>query len=167
VAILYLALGSNQGDRWALLERAFQLLGEAGIEVIAASPVYETDAVTGGHADPAQPSYLNRVLRVRTALAARAVLAVCQHSEETLGRRRDPERRDAPRTIDIDLLLYDADIIGEPGLTVPHPRMTERAFVRVPLAAVAEAGLRHPVSGVRLDEASPDLGVRQILHPGD
>jgi 2-amino-4-hydroxy-6-hydroxymethyldihydropteridine diphosphokinase len=153
----YLALGANLGDRAAAIDAALTRLGDAGVRVVARSPLYETDAVAP---DP-QPLYLNAVARVETAQPADALLAICLAVEAELGRVRPPGRQAAPRVIDVDLLLYgDAVIDRPPTLIVPHPRMLERAFVRIPLADVAVAGLVHPLTGEALDSAAPDPSVR-------
>jgi 2-amino-4-hydroxy-6-hydroxymethyldihydropteridine diphosphokinase len=155
----YLGLGSNLGDRAALIEVALAALAAAGVAVRARSPLYETDPVT---VDP-QPLYLNAAARVETALAPDALLALCLATERALGRRRPPGAAGpAPRPIDIDLLLYGDAIVDQPGLVVPHPRLLARAFVRIPLADVAAPGLRHPTTGEPLDRAPPDPGVRQL-----
>jgi 2-amino-4-hydroxy-6-hydroxymethyldihydropteridine diphosphokinase len=121
-----LALGSNLGDRLAALQRAVDLLAEEGARVVASSRVFETEPV-----GPPQPEYLNAVVRAQTDLEPLELLSACQRVEELLGRVR--AERWGPRTIDIDVLLYDDDVVDEPELTVPHPRMTERAFVVLPL----------------------------------
>ncbi len=128
----YLGLGSNLGDRRAHLQRAVDLLAaEPGVEIVASSGVWETDPVGG----PSQPDYLNAVLAVSTELAPWDLLAACRRTEEALGRVRDV--RWGPRTIDVDVLLVDGVVQDDPALTLPHPRMTERAFVLVPLLEVA------------------------------
>jgi 2-amino-4-hydroxy-6-hydroxymethyldihydropteridine diphosphokinase len=157
----YLALGSNLGDRAGLVAAALARLEAAGVRVTARSPLYETDPVTP---DP-QPPYLNAAARVETELPAAELLALCLAIERELGRERPPGRVAAARLIDLDLLLYGDAIVDEPGLTVPHPRLLERPFVRIPLAAVAEPGLRHPATGDRLDVAAPDPAVRPCRAP--
>jgi 2-amino-4-hydroxy-6-hydroxymethyldihydropteridine diphosphokinase len=153
----YLALGSNLGDRAANLAAALTLLDEAGVRVVARSPLYETDPVT---ADP-QPLYLNGAARVETTLAADELLALCLAVERSLGRERPPGAvSPAPRPIDLDLLLYGDDIIDRPNLIVPHPRLLERPFVLIPLADVAPLGLRHPITRASLDQSQPSPGVR-------
>jgi 2-amino-4-hydroxy-6-hydroxymethyldihydropteridine diphosphokinase len=160
--IVYLALGANLGDRAAAIGRAVDLLEAPGVAVLACSPLYETDPVTP---DP-QPAYLNAALRAETALTPPALLAACLEVERALGRRRPVRRTAAPREIDIDLLLYGAAVVDEPPvLIVPHPRLSERPFVRIPLADVAAPGLRHPVTGEPLDRASPDPSVRAWSQP--
>jgi 2-amino-4-hydroxy-6-hydroxymethyldihydropteridine diphosphokinase len=158
VPTAYLALGSNLGDRLGLLRAAVAELDAAGVRVARRSAVYENAAV----ADEPQPPYLNAVVRVETTLPARELLAAALAVEARLGRVRRAEKRWAARTIDIDLLLYGAELFDEPGVTVPHPRLLERSFVRIPLGDVAEPGLRHPTSGVRLDQAPVDPGLRRL-----
>ena len=154
---VYLAFGANLGDRAAAIAAALDRLPVRGVTVQACSPIYETDPVAP---DP-QPLYLNAVARAETALPPRALLAACLEIEWDLGRRRPPGRLEAPREIDIDLLLYGAAIIdAPPDLIVPHPRLLARPFVRIPLADVAAPGLTHPVTGERLDRAAPDAAVR-------
>src|SRR5262249_16962440 len=119
MATAYLALGSNLGDRAAFIGRALDRLEAAGVRVTARSALHETEAVTP---DP-QPRFLNGAARVETSLDAGALLSLCLAIERELGRVRPPGRDQAPRTIDIDLLLYGDDVIDRPGLTVPHPRL--------------------------------------------
>jgi 2-amino-4-hydroxy-6-hydroxymethyldihydropteridine diphosphokinase len=124
----FLALGSNLGDRWALLRR-----GVAGLpDVVAVSPVYETDPV-GGPDD--QGAYLNLVVELDTDLSPRELLAAAQRAEA--GAQRVRTERWGPRTLDVDVLLVGDEVVDEPDLVVPHPRMWERAFVLVPLADLA------------------------------
>jgi 2-amino-4-hydroxy-6-hydroxymethyldihydropteridine diphosphokinase len=155
----YLGLGANLGDRRTAIERALEALAARGTRIAARSPLYETDPVTPNP----QPPYLNAAARVETALAARALLALCLDVERALGRVRPPGRTAAARDIDVDLLLYGDLVIDEPpDLVVPHPRLLERAFVRVPLADVALPGLVHPLTGVPLDRADASASVRRI-----
>ncbi|HVY40868.1 MAG TPA: 2-amino-4-hydroxy-6-hydroxymethyldihydropteridine diphosphokinase [Polyangia bacterium] len=156
--VAYLAFGANLGDRAAAIVEAMRRLTAAGAVVRARSTVYETDAVAP---DP-QPPYLNAAARVETDLPADALLALCLDIETALGRVRPAERHHAPRPIDIDVLLVGDQVIDEPPrLIVPHPRLLERPFVRIPLAEVAVPGLAHPVTGERLDRAAPDPSVRR------
>jgi 2-amino-4-hydroxy-6-hydroxymethyldihydropteridine diphosphokinase len=128
VHVVTLGLGANLGDRLASLGRAVDLLADGGVLAIASSRVWETDPV-GGPAG--QPAYLNAVIRAETDLDAHEVLAAANRVEAALGRTRDV--RWGPRTIDIDVLLYDDVQQDDPELTIPHPRLTERAFVLLPL----------------------------------
>jgi 2-amino-4-hydroxy-6-hydroxymethyldihydropteridine diphosphokinase len=152
--IAYLALGSNLGDRQAEIQRALRALAGQG-EIEATSRVYETEPEGGA----TQPKYLNAVLRIRTSLSARSLLAICLDIERAQGRVRPHGGEKAPRNIDIDVLLCDSRVIDEPGLRVPHPRLLVRPFVRIPLADVARPGLCHPVTGDALDRCAPDPGV--------
>jgi len=159
---VYLALGSNQGDRRALLDAAVQSLIEHGVVISARSSIYETEAV----ADHPQPPYLNQVVCARTRLSPKALLATCLDIEKAHGRTRDPARPKAARTLDIDILLYGDRVIRDPALTVPHAAMSERGFVRIPLAEIAAPGLRHPVTRQRLDRAPSDPSVHLLAHDG-
>jgi 3-oxoacyl-[acyl-carrier protein] reductase len=144
----YIALGSNQGDRRDFLDRAIQALQEhPDIEVTQVSSFHETAAVGG---PPGQPSFLNAAAELQTDLSARELLDALLEVERTLGRIR--RERHGPRTIDLDLLLYDDQVIQEPGLTVPHPAMHERWFVLKPLAEIAPQVI-HPL----LDATIQDL----------
>ena len=129
MARAYVGLGSNLGDRAATLSRAVELLGrEPGIEVVAVSSFRETDPV--GYLD--QPPFLNGAVAVETSLAPGAVLDALLEVERVLGRTRLGPRY-GPRTVDLDLLLMDEIVVDGPGLTVPHPRLHERAFALEPL----------------------------------
>jgi 2-amino-4-hydroxy-6-hydroxymethyldihydropteridine diphosphokinase len=125
----YVGLGSNLGDREGYLRRAVALLdADPEIDVLAVSSVRETDPV--GFVD--QPRFLNAAASVETALSPQALLERLLAVEQALGRRRAGHRF-GPRTIDLDLLLYGDEIVDEPGLTVPHPRLAERRFALEPL----------------------------------
>jgi len=124
----HVGLGSNLGDRMAVLDAAVQALdADERTHVMAVSRVYETPPVGG----PPQPPYLNAVVVLETDHSPHELLGVLQVIETALGRERG--ERWGPRTADLDLLLYDGPPLREPDLTVPHPRARERAFVLVPL----------------------------------
>ena len=123
----YLALGSNLGDRAAQLELAARLLEQAGVRVLRASPVVETEPF--GVTD--QPRFLNQVLEVEWAGTARELLAVAKDVERQAGRQ--PRRRWGPRELDVDILLLGDERIDEPDLQVPHPGLWEREFMWGPL----------------------------------
>jgi 2-amino-4-hydroxy-6-hydroxymethyldihydropteridine diphosphokinase len=128
VTSAYLGLGSNLGDRLANLQRAVELLSaEPDIQVVASSRVWESDPVGG----PPQPNYLNAVVQVEVDRDAHGLLAAAQRVERALGRER--RVRWGPRTIDVDVLIVDQEQSDDPELTLPHPRMLERAFVLLPL----------------------------------
>jgi 2-amino-4-hydroxy-6-hydroxymethyldihydropteridine diphosphokinase len=126
----YIGVGANLGDRAQAVRRALELLdAEDGVEVVAVSSLRETDPV--GFLE--QPRFLNGAAAVETELGARELLERLFAVERVLGRTRDGPRY-GPRTIDLDLLVYGADEIAEPGLAVPHPRLAERRFALEPLA---------------------------------
>jgi 2-amino-4-hydroxy-6-hydroxymethyldihydropteridine diphosphokinase len=126
-----IGLGGNLGDRRGFIGRALAALAEQpGIRLVAVSALYETEP--WGKTD--QPRFLNAAARIATALPPRSLLAAAIAVERSLGRERG--ERWGPRTIDLDILLYGDRTIDEPGLTVPHPRLTERPFVLAPLADV-------------------------------
>ena len=132
----YVGLGGNLGDRRALLDAAVDALRrEPGIEVVAVSSYRETEPV--GVVD--QPPFLNGAVAVETTLSARELLDRLLAVERSLGRMREGEERHGPRTIDLDLLLYGGETVDEPGLTVPHPRLAERAFALEPLVELDPA----------------------------
>jgi 2-amino-4-hydroxy-6-hydroxymethyldihydropteridine diphosphokinase len=142
VARAYVGLGANLGDREATIRQALELLaGEDGIEVLAVSTLRETDPV--GVED--QPRFLNGAAALETTLRPGALLEVLLGVERVLGRVRDGVRF-GPRTIDLDLLLYDDETVDDLGLTVPHPRLHERRFALEPLAELAP-GLAIPGRG--------------------
>ena len=151
---VYLALGSNLGDRRGNLRAAIESMTSAGISVLRESPIYETEPV--GYT--AQRWFLNMVVEAETALFPMQLLTRAGKIERTLGRVRTIPN--GPRTIDIDILLYGTAVVRTPRLDIPHPRMHERRFVLVPLADLAP-DLRHPVSRktVRqmLNEAPPGV----------
>ena len=126
--VVTLGLGANLGDRLATLQLAVDLLAEEGVRTVASSRVWTTEPVGG---PPGQPAYLNAVVRAETALDAGEVLAAANRVEAALGRTREVGW--GPRTIDIDVLLFDDEVRDDPELTIPHPRLRERAFVVLPL----------------------------------
>jgi 2-amino-4-hydroxy-6-hydroxymethyldihydropteridine diphosphokinase len=152
-----IGLGSNLGDKAANIEAAIRLLGSsADLQLISRSRLYRTEP--WGDAD--QDWFLNACALVETALDPHVLLARCLATEDRLGRTRDGARRWGPRVIDLDLLFYGDVELDEAGLTLPHPRLFERAFVIVPLAEIA--GDRE-ISGQRVGDAAGTIdrgGVR-------
>jgi 2-amino-4-hydroxy-6-hydroxymethyldihydropteridine diphosphokinase len=142
----FVGLGSNLGDREATLCAAVAALDrDPEIEVVSRSRLFETEPV-----GPPQGRYLNAAVGLRTRLAPRQLLARLLAIEREAGRRRG-RQRNAPRTLDLDLLLYEDRCIDEPDLVVPHPRLQERAFVLEPLCELAP-GRVHPRLRVTLAE---------------
>lgn len=139
----FLGVGSNLGDRAAHLREAIGAMPE----VVLVSPVYETDPVGG----PDQGAYLNLVVELDTSHDARALLEVCRALETAAARVR--EVRWGPRTLDVDVLWVDGEVVDEPDLQVPHPRMWERRFVLAPLADLAP----DLVTAEQVDAAAGDV----------
>lgn len=129
----YLGLGSNLGDSRATLRAAVAALPD----VVAVSPVYETEPVGG---PPGQPSYLNLVVALETDLSPRDLLDIAHRLEDAAGRVR--AERNAPRTLDVDILLVGDLMVNDEDLIVPHPRMWQRRFVLAPLADLAAGDVR-------------------------
>lgn len=153
----FVALGSNIGDRMGYLSKAVGLLAEdPELHVTALSRVYETDPV--GYTD--QEMFLNGVVRIETSLNAHELLERLMKTEQKLDRRR--EVRWGPRTIDLDLLLYDQEVIQSDSLEVPHPRLAERMFVVAPLYDIAPMRL-HPVNNLRTFELLEQLRMHSAL----
>ncbi|WP_181351188.1 2-amino-4-hydroxy-6-hydroxymethyldihydropteridine diphosphokinase [Thalassobacillus sp. CUG 92003] len=142
----YIALGSNIAPRDAFLADAIALLAELKtVHVVTESAVYETPPV--GYED--QHDFLNMVINVQTSLSPMELLSHCQAIEQELGRKRVIKW--GPRTIDLDILLFQNETVNTDRLTIPHPRMHERAFVMVPLAEIA------PTVNVTEDHTVKDL----------
>jgi 2-amino-4-hydroxy-6-hydroxymethyldihydropteridine diphosphokinase len=154
---VFIALGSNLGEREANLGAAREALARAAVTITATSSIYETEP----WGPVPQGRYLNQVVHGGTGLTPHALLDQLMQIERALGRDRAREERFGPRTIDLDILLYGDAAVREPDLVIPHPRMMERPFVLVPLAeiapelvvggiAVKDALARLDRSGVRL-----------------
>jgi 2-amino-4-hydroxy-6-hydroxymethyldihydropteridine diphosphokinase len=157
VAIVYLGLGSNLGDRLANLHFGLHCL-ETPCLIEAVSSLYETEPM-----GPPQPPFYNAVCEVETLLEPLQLLSFLKAVESEAG-RKDGGKRWGPRTLDIDILLYDDQIIQTEELTVPHPRLQERAFVLAPLCGIAP-DLRHPENDKTMQELLATVettGVRQI-----
>ena len=158
---VWLALGSNLGDRLANLQAAIAALHPEA-RVLQISPVYETPP--WGYTD--QPAFLNQVVQAETTLTPAGLLKKLKHIEARLGRRAT--FRNGPRLIDLDILFYDDLVLDNPGLAIPHPRLAERAFVLVPLADLAP-DWPHPVlkQRVRALLEGVDAHGMHRYHPGE
>jgi 2-amino-4-hydroxy-6-hydroxymethyldihydropteridine diphosphokinase len=151
----YVGLGSNLGDRAAYLLLGLSALSRLPeTRLLRLSPVYETDPV-----GPPQPPYLNMVAELETELSPTGLLAEMLRVEKALGRER--RERWGPRTLDLDLLLYGDLVLEEAGLSVPHPRLHERAFVLVPLLDLLPEG-RHPLLGQSFAELLASLDASSV-----
>lgn len=152
MAVAYIGLGSNLGDRDGTIKKAVTLLQEEGISLLKMSTIIETDPV----GTVPQGKFLNAAIKVRTQLSPEMLLSLCQSIERQLGRVRGAVN--GPRTIDLDILLYDRLTVDTPQLKIPHPRMFERDFVMNPLKEIEpdllegippcrSSGLSSPFSG--------------------
>jgi len=151
----YVGLGSNLGDRAAYLLLGLSALSRLPkTHLLRLSPVYETDPV-----GPPQPPYLNMVAELETELSPKGLLAEMLRIEKALGRER--RERWGPRTLDLDLLLYGDLVLEEEGLSVPHPRLHQRAFVLVPLLDLLPEG-RHPLLGQSFAELLASLDASSV-----
>ena len=157
--IVYIALGTNLGDRLANLQEATQSLPPE-VCVLAQSHVYETPP--WGYED--QPAFLNRVVKAETGLGPEALLAYLKRLEVQLGREQN--FRWGPRLIDLDILFYDDLVLDSPPLVIPHPRTHERAFVLVPLADVAP-DLIHPIFHKAVRNLLADVETQGIVRLND
>ncbi len=145
-----IGLGSNLGDRSRHLAAAIEALHRAdGVRVVSSSEPIETPPL----GPPGQQPYLNSACILRTSRSPRALLRLLRRIEASRGRDRVNAQRWGPRTLDLDLLLYDERVIDEPGLTIPHPRLHERAFVLEPLAAIAP-DMHLPTLGMTVSAAT-------------
>jgi len=154
--VIYLSLGSNLGDREANLQAVYRELPPA-VEVTTYSSIYSTEP--WGFRD--QPDFLNQVLEAETTLPPRELLVYLKAIEKKIGRK--PSFLYGPRLVDIDILLYGDTILHRARLTIPHNKMTERAFVLVPLAEIAP-DLIHPESGQTINDLLLLIDTSGVTH---
>jgi 2-amino-4-hydroxy-6-hydroxymethyldihydropteridine diphosphokinase len=155
---VYIALGSNVGDRPANLADAIERIKAAGVRVVRASSIYETEPRDLRD----QPWFLNQVIETQTDLLPRQLLSRLKKIEREMGRKRIVDK--GPRVIDLDILLFAESVVSTPELQVPHPRIAERRFVLEPLAEIAP-DLRHPATKQTIREMLgrvTDQDVRKI-----
>lgn len=156
---VFIGLGSNIEPRGQHLERAMELLeNHDGIKIVNRSSIYETEPVDFTEQD----KFLNMVIEIETSLSNLELLTYCQEIEVKLGRDREAQPFDkGPRTIDLDILLFNNENRDLDILRIPHPRMHERAFVLIPLHEIAPDRIL-PTSGKRIDELVERLSAREI-----
>jgi 2-amino-4-hydroxy-6-hydroxymethyldihydropteridine diphosphokinase len=150
MATVYIGIGSNLGDREGNCTKAIELIEEAGIRVTGRSSMLETEP--WGVED--QPRFINMAVSAETSLSPRELLSLLKDTELRMGRQKTV--RYGPRIMDMDILLYDSQVVREPGLEVPHPLMHERDFVLVPLSEIAP-DVVHPVIKKTIRELLEEL----------
>lgn len=153
MAIAYLSLGSNKGNRMQLIEQAVSFLDlSEDIKVIRVSALYETEP----WGVKEQNWFLNSAVEIKTKLSAQDLLFKCSNIEKALGRNRRNEQRWGERTLDIDIIFYNSDVINTDVLTIPHKQTHKRAFVLVPLLELIPDFV-HPVLNKTISEIYDDL----------
>ena len=153
MAIVYLSLGSNKGDRIGYVQQATSLLGTIdGVNIIRTSAFYETEPWNM----TSETWFVNAVVEIKTNLSPSDLLCECQRIEKQLGREREREDAYDDRTIDIDILFYNRDIINEANLVIPHKYVHLRAFTLVPLLELCPDFV-HPVLNNTISELHADL----------
>lgn len=165
MATAFIGFGSNLGNRIDFCDRAVTLLGllpHSRLEAV--SSLYETEPVNDG-ATPGPEWFLNGVAQIETNIAPKSLLEICREIERALG--RDQDNRKGPRTLDLDLLLYDDCVLDDPALTIPHPRLHQRRFVLAPLVEL-DPDRQHPVLAQSLRDLLSQLvngPVVRLLNP--
>jgi len=153
MAIVYLSLGSNKGDRIGFVQQAASLLGmDEGITIVRTSAFYETEPWNMN----TKNWFVNAVVEIKTKYAPKELLTICQDIEKKLGREHKQGNDYEDRTIDIDILFYNNDVINEEGLTIPHKYVHLRAFTLVPMMEL-NADFVHPILHKSIVEMHSDL----------
>jgi 2-amino-4-hydroxy-6-hydroxymethyldihydropteridine diphosphokinase len=155
--IVYLALGSNLGDRQAYLASAIDGLSRRGVQIVRTASLYSTEP----HHMPGQPWFLNTVAEANTSLPPGQLLEICLAVEENNFRKRTGKNES--RTLDIDIVFYGDTILKEPGLSIPHPQFQTRRFVLAPLAEIAPDFI-DPVSGKTVRELLENVNDSAAIH---
>jgi 2-amino-4-hydroxy-6-hydroxymethyldihydropteridine diphosphokinase len=161
--VIFIAIGSNQPGTFAspqaLCEAAIKAMEREGLRITARSRWYSSAPLPP---DPTQPWYINGAVSVATSLEPIALLALLNRIESEFGRVRTAQN--GPRTLDLDLLAHGCRLIDSPSLTIPHPRLHERAFVLLPLLDIAP-NWRHPQTGEQIREMLDSLPGNQVVLP--
>ena len=153
MAIVYLSLGSNKGDRIGYVQQAASLLGsDDGITIVRTSAFYETEPWNMS----TKTWFVNAVVEIKTKYSPKELLEVCQRIEKQLGREHKATNDYEDRTMDIDILFYDKDVINEDNLTIPHKYVHLRAFTLVPMMEL-NADFEHPILHKTIAEMHNDL----------
>ena len=155
VKVSYLALGSNLGNKFQNLEKAKIELERNKIRIIKTS----SNFLSVSWPDPAKPKFINLVLKIETSLSVINLLKICNLIENKLGRIRS--KRNSPRSCDIDIIDYDHKIIREDNLILPHPRMTKRSFVLLPLFEINKSW-KHPESKINIVKLINSLPIKDL-----
>lgn len=160
MAIVYLCLGSNKGDRVGYVQQATSLLAEVeGVSLIRTSSLYETQPWMEMDSN----WYVNAVIEIKTTLSPFELLAECMRVENQLGRNREEEGRYGERTADIDILFYGKEIISETNLDIPHKHMHQRAFTLVPMLEL-NPDFIHPVLAQSMAELHEELENPEMVY---
>lgn len=160
MAIVYLALGSNKGDRVGYVQQATSLLGAVeGIKIVRTSSLYETQPWL----EKQTTWYVNAVIEIKTALSPHDLLDECQRIEKQLGRNRELEGHFGDRTMDIDILFYDKEIINEKDLQIPHKYLHQRAFTLVPMLEI-NPDFIHPELGKSVADLHEELENPEMVY---
>ena len=160
MAIVYLCLGSNKGDRVGYVQQSTSLLGGVDdISIIRTSSLYETEPWLEMEAT----WYVNAVIEIKTKLLPQDLLAECQRIEKQLGRNREAEGHYGDRTIDIDILFYGKEILREPDLEIPHKHVHQRAFTLVPMLEL-NPDFMHPDLGKSIADLHEELENPEMVY---
>lgn len=160
MAIVYLCLGSNKGDRVGYVQQATSLLGAVeGIKIIRASSFYETQPWL----EQETTWFVNAVVEIKTTLSPQNLLAECARIEKQLGRNREIEGHFGDRTIDVDILFYGKEIINEDNLQIPHKFLHQRAFMLVPMLEL-NPDFVHPDIGKSIEELHDELENPEMVY---